>query len=55
VSGVVAVSHTEGGEEKVPNNLELLLRTLSGFVVHPNVGAVLVVDEDGGCCQQPDA
>jgi altronate dehydratase len=48
VSGVVAVSHTEGGEEKAPNNLELLLRTLSGFVVHPNVGAVLAVDEDEG-------
>jgi altronate dehydratase len=48
VSGVVAVSHTEGGEEKAPNNLELLLRTLSGFVMHPNVGAVLVVDEDEG-------
>jgi altronate dehydratase len=48
VSGVVAVSHTEGGEENAPNNLEILLRTLSGFAVHPNVGAVLVVDEDGG-------
>ena len=48
VSGVVAVAHTEGGEERVPNNLELLLRTLSGFVVHPNVGAVLVVDEEEG-------
>jgi altronate dehydratase len=48
VSGVVAVSHTEGGEGTVPNNLELLLRTLSGFVVHPNVGAVLVVDEAEG-------
>jgi altronate dehydratase len=32
----------------VPNNLEILLRTLSGFVVHPNVGAVLVVDEEQG-------
>jgi altronate dehydratase len=48
VSGVVAVSHTEGGEDEVPNNLELLLRTLSGFTVHPNVGAVLVVDEEEG-------
>jgi altronate dehydratase len=48
VDSVVAVSHTEGGEEQAPNNLEILLRTLSGFVVHPNVGAVLVVDEDGG-------
>jgi altronate dehydratase len=48
VDGVVAVAHTEGGERGRPNNLDLLLRTLSGFVVHPNVGAVLVVDEEGG-------
>ena len=47
VDGVVAVAHTEGGEEEVPNNLEILLRTLSGFL-HPNVGAVLVVDEAEG-------
>ncbi len=42
--GVVAVSHTEGGGSKTPNNQELLLRTLSGFVLHANVGAVLAVD-----------
>ena len=47
VDGVVAVAHTEGGEDAAPNNLELLLRALSGFVVHPNVGAVLIVDEPG--------
>ena len=44
VDGVIAVSHTEGGDRRTPNNLELLLRTLAGFVVHPNVGAVLIVD-----------
>lgn len=44
VDGVVAVAHTEGGNELEPNNAELLLRTLSGFIVHANVGAVLVVD-----------
>ena len=48
VSGVVAVAHTEGGEDRAPNNLDLLLRTLSGFAVNPNVGAVLAVDEPGG-------
>ncbi|MGI9049781.1 MAG: UxaA family hydrolase [Rubrobacteraceae bacterium] len=48
VSGVVAVAHTEGGEDRTPNNLNLLLKTLSGFAVNPNVGAVLVVDEGGG-------
>lgn len=41
--GVVAVAHTEGGHHQ-PNNRELLLRTLAGFMVHPNVGAVLAVD-----------
>src|ERR687893_539395 len=44
VDGIVCVAHTEGGEERTPNNLELLLRTLSGFVVNPNVGAVLAID-----------
>lgn len=43
VEGIVPVAHTEGGTEQ-PNNLELLLRTLAGFIVNPNVGAVLVVD-----------
>ena len=44
VDGIVAVTHTEGGGREQPNNLEYVLRTLSGFVVHPNVGAVLAVD-----------
>lgn len=46
--GVVAVAHTEGGGADKPNNLDLLLRTLAGFVIHPNVGAVLVVDDGFG-------
>ncbi len=44
VDGVVAIAHTEGGEHGVPNNLELTLRTLSGFITNPNVGAVLALD-----------
>ena len=44
VDGVVAVTHTEGGEGKTPNNIEMLLRTLAGFTVHPNIGAMLLVD-----------
>jgi altronate dehydratase len=44
VDSIVCVAHTEGGEERSPNNLDLLLRTLSGFMVNPNIGAVLVVD-----------
>jgi altronate dehydratase len=43
VDGVVAIAHTEGGSDH-PNNLELLLRTLAGFMVNPNVGALLAVD-----------
>ncbi len=42
--GVVPIAHTEGGGGSAPNNRELVLRTLAGFVVHPNVGAVLAVD-----------
>ena len=44
VDGIVAVTHTEGGEGKTPNNVEMLLRTLAGFTVHPNIGAILIVD-----------
>jgi altronate dehydratase len=45
-SPVVPVAHTEGGEAGRPNNLNLLLATLSGFLLNPNVGAVLVVDTE---------
>ena len=44
LDGVVAVTHTEGGSGRTPNNRDFLLRTLAGFMVHPNVGAVLAVD-----------
>ena len=47
VDGIVCVAHTEGGEGRTPNNLDLLLRTLSGFMVNPNVGAVLSLDYSG--------
>ncbi len=43
IDGIVAVAHTEGSTAN-SNNHELLLRTLTGFMVHPNVAAVLVVD-----------
>lgn len=43
IDGIVSVTHTEGGEEKTPNNIEMLLRTLAGFTVHPNIGAMLLV------------
>ncbi len=44
VDGIVAVTHTEGGEGKTPNNIDTLLRTLAGFAIHPNIGAMLLVD-----------
>lgn len=44
IDGIVSVTHTEGGEEKTPNNIDMLLRTLAGFTVHPNIGAILLVD-----------
>lgn len=44
IDGIVAVAHTEGGGRGTPNNAEHVHRTLGGFMVHPNVGAVLAVD-----------
>jgi len=44
VDGVVAIAHTEGGSRSTPNNRDMLLRTLAGFMVHPNCAAVLAVD-----------
>ena len=44
VDGVVAVKHTEGDGEIDPNNRDLVLRTLAGFMVHANVGAVMIAD-----------
>ncbi len=44
LDGIVAVAHTEGGGEHRPNNYDLILRTLTGFMTHSNVAAVLAVD-----------
>ena len=46
IDGVVPIAHTEGDDEKQFNK-ELVLRTLAGFCVHPNIGAVLMVDAPG--------
>lgn len=43
IDGIVAIAHTEGSTEHF-NNRDLLLRTLAGLIVHPNVGAILIVD-----------
>ncbi|HTL17942.1 MAG TPA: UxaA family hydrolase [Patescibacteria group bacterium] len=44
LDGIVAVAHTEGGGNSEPHNATEVLRALAGFIVHPNVGAVLAVD-----------
>ena len=44
LDGIVAVAHTEGGGPGEPNNAAEVLRALAGFMVHPNVGAVLALD-----------
>jgi altronate dehydratase len=44
IDGVVPIAHTEGGTASRPHNFELTLRTLAGFMVNPNVGAVLCID-----------
>jgi altronate dehydratase len=47
IDGVVAVTHTEGGGTAEANNRDAVLRALAGFMVHPNVGAVLALDRGG--------
>ena len=54
VDGVVAVTHTEGGGVGRPNNLDHVLRVLAGFMVHPNVGAVLAADDGTGSYTNDD-
>ncbi|MSU70582.1 MAG: altronate hydrolase [Opitutaceae bacterium] len=44
IDGIVAIAHTEGDGPGPPNNAAEILRALAGFVVHPNVAAVLAVD-----------
>ena len=54
VDAVVAVTHTEGGGAGRPNNLDHVLRVLAGFMVHPNVGAVLAADDGTGAYGNDD-
>lgn len=44
IDGIVAVAHTEGSGPDEPHNLDFVLRTLAGFIVHPNIAAALVID-----------
>lgn len=43
MDGVVSCIHTEGSIDCEPLNKDKILRTLAGFIVHPNVGAAIVV------------
>ena len=54
IDGVVAVTHTEGGGQRRPNNLGHVMRVLAGFMVHPNVGAVLAADDGAGAYGNDD-
>ena len=54
IDGVVAVTHTEGGGTGRPNNIDHVLRVLAGFMVHPNVGAVLAADDGTGAYTNTD-
>jgi len=44
IDEIVPLAHTEGSGYSAINNRDLLLRTLAGLLVHPNVAAVLAVD-----------
>lgn len=44
IDGITAVAHTEGDGLDPLNNRDFVLRTLAGLIVHPNVGAALIVD-----------
>ena len=44
VDGIVPVCHSEGGSAPGANNFPFLTNVLTGWAVHPNVGAVLAVE-----------
>ncbi len=47
VDGVVAIPHNKGCGCQDGSNLEIMLRTLSNYADHPNVGGVILMDS--GC------
>ena len=44
VDGVVAIPHNKGCGCQDGSNLDLMLRTLSNYADHPNVGGVILID-----------
>lgn len=53
VDGIVAIAHTEGDDIHQLNKT-LVLRTLAGFMMHPNVGAALVVGSEDASVSNKD-
>ena len=50
--GVVPISHTELGRDMKANNVELVLRTLAGFIVHSNVAFSVLLDDGDGAVSE---
>lgn len=50
MDGVVCCVHTEGSVETQPLNKDKILRTLAGFLIHPNVGASVIVYNNSFSC-----
>jgi altronate dehydratase len=44
VDGIVPIVHTEAGGDNEFHNRDLLIRTLSGFALNPNLGAAIFVN-----------
>lgn len=53
MDGVVCCVHTEGSVETQPLNKDKILRTLAGFLIHPNVGASVIVYNDSSSSAPP--
>ena len=50
LNGIVCVEHTEGARANA-SNTDIVLSTLAGFLLHPNLAAVLLVDHSGAKVQ----
>ena len=53
IDGIVAIAHTEGDEQE-QHNRDLILRTLAGYMVHPNTAAVIAFDYGSGSLTNAD-
>ena len=53
LNGIVCVEHTEGARAGA-SNTDIVLSTLAGFLLHPNLAAVLLVDHPDAKVQSND-